>query len=323
MNHTGPRQNGLFAGLLASRSPSMLRIRGAIRAAAQTEFTVLLTGESGTGKELVARRIHRFSCRSEAPFVPVNCCALPSDLIESELFGHRKGAFTGAAGDRQGLFQAAHGGTLFLDEIGDMPLQAQVKLLRVLQQGTVRPVGGTTEIPVDARIVAATNQDVQRAIEQGRFRLDLFYRLNVLHLELPPVRERIEDLPALIACFQRRAAERLGLEALPRFSREVLALLSKHAWPGNLRELENVVEVASAVSSGPEIRVEHLPPYLREGGTALVPARTGIPSLRDMERQVVRDVLERVNHNKSKAARILGISRSRLYAILASAEPSA
>ncbi|MEC8651887.1 MAG: sigma-54 dependent transcriptional regulator [Planctomycetota bacterium] len=233
--------------------------------AARTDASVLLLGESGTGKELLAHHLHDTSGRSEKPFVPVDCAAIPAELFESELFGHKRGAFTGAAADKLGLFEVADGGTLFLDELGELPLEFQTKLLRAIQERSVRPVGANSQKRVDVRIVAATNRDLQREVREGRFRSDLFYRLDVVRIEVPPLRERSGDVDMLVAHFLSRFGDAVGMQAL---APDVAELLRAYAWPGNVRQLRNVVERACALGQGPELTLEDLPSELRDNGAA-------------------------------------------------------
>jgi two-component system, NtrC family, response regulator AtoC len=273
--------------------------------------TVLLTGESGTGKEAVARAIHRTSPRAEHAFVAINCGAIPENLLESELFGHEKGAFTGAERAREGLFTEADGGTLFLDEIGELPHSLQVKLLRALQERTIRPVGGSREHEVDVRVVAATARDLADDVATNRFREDLYYRVNVVHLNLPPLRTRREDIPLLAQHFLERHSERLAIPA-GELDREVMALLVRYTWPGNVRELENVLERALVLSGG-RIEVEHLPPHVRSSTS---PFR--LPSVGDdlsvkrrlpaLERELIARALERTDGNRTRAAELLELS---------------
>ena len=248
---------------LIGTSASMRAVHNLITRVASTRTNVLVLGESGTGKELVARAIHRQSERAEKAFVVINCGAIPENLLESELFGHKRGTFTGATQDRPGMFQAADGGTLFLDEIGEMPLQMQVKLLRALQERKVRAVGDAREVAVDVRVVAATNRDLAAEVNAGRFREDLYYRLNVIAIELPPLRERPEDIEALAHHFLRKFTREFGKPWLMDFDHEVLALLRTHRFSGNVRELENLVERAVALEDGPQVRLRSLPPALR------------------------------------------------------------
>jgi two-component system response regulator AtoC len=273
--------------------------------------TVLVTGESGTGKEAVARSVHRASPRREGPFVAVNCGAIPENLLESELFGHEKGAFTGADRARDGLFAEANGGTLFLDEIGELPLPLQVKLLRVLQERRVRRVGGGAEHPVDVRVLAATARDLGEEVQGGRFRDDLYYRVNVVQIHLPPLRARPEDVPLLADHFLRRHAARLGI-AYRELPAELVPVLAAYAWPGNVRELENVIERALVLSGG-EIREDHLPPHVRSGAhpfhlppdDADLSVKRRLPAL---ERELIARALARTQGNRTRAAELLDLS---------------
>ncbi len=257
---TAASSDGSDCGLLGT-STQMAEIRHLIAKLARNQAPVFIGGESGTGKELAARLIHALGPRAEAPFVPVNCGAIPGDLMESELFGHRKGSFTGAVGDKQGLFQAAHGGTLFLDEIADLPLPMQVKLLRAIQQKSVRPVGAEQEIPVDTRIISASHHDLKEAVDRGAFRQDLFYRINVIELDIPPLRERVDDIKVLAEHILARIAAQPGAKPR-RLSDAALRALHAHDFPGNVRELENILERATALSDAavldvPDLRLPH------------------------------------------------------------------
>jgi DNA-binding NtrC family response regulator len=294
-----------YGGLIA-RSPSMTRVFRLVHNLEHSDATVLLTGESGTGKEVVARAIHATSARRDKPFVAVNCGALPADLLESELFGHVRGAFTGAVRDRVGRFELAGRGTLFLDEIGDLPLPLQVKLLRVLQERTFERVGESTPRACEARIIAATNLDLRRAIAEGTFREDLYYRLRVLPIELPPLRARQEDIEPLARHLLARVGARTG-RAL-RFSPEAVRLLLGYAWPGNVRELENVLEYAVAVCKGQTLQPEDLPDEIRTAKAA-PPAE---PPLLE-ERAAILAALEAHRWRREPAARALGMSRSKLW----------
>jgi two-component system response regulator HydG len=267
----------------------------------------MILGESGTGKEIIARALHANGPRREGPFVAVNVAALPAELLESELFGHAKGAFTGATSDRHGLFEAASGGTLFLDEIADMPLVLQAKLLRAVQDGEVRRVGETSAFAVDVRIVCATHRDLDAHVDRGLFREDLYYRLRVLALTVPPLRERREDILPL-------AHHLLGRERRPGtgFSAAAQELLLAHDWPGNVRELGNVVKHGAALARGGEVTPEHLPDPLRDGARRRRPA-TDLRSLAEVEREHVFRVLELCGGNQVEAARVLGVSRSTLW----------
>jgi two-component system response regulator AtoC len=280
--------------------------------------TVLITGESGTGKELVARAIHRDSPRAGGPFVAVNCGAIPESLLESELFGHQRGAFTDAHRDRRGLFEEASGGTLFLDEIGEMPLAPQVKLLRVLQEQIVRPIGEVQDRKVDVRVVAATIRDLHKEVGEGRFREDLFYRLNVVHVVLPPLRERREDLVPLVEHFIRRANARLGI-GIESISADAMKLITEYAWPGNVRELENTVERAMVLSEGRLIESSSLPDRVRMRKD---PVRRILDlgelsikkTVRVVEEELIRRALQETRGNRTSAAKSLEISqRALLY----------
>jgi transcriptional regulator with PAS, ATPase and Fis domain len=281
---------------------------------APTESTVLIQGESGTGKEVIARFIHELSARSEGPFHAINCGALPESLLESELFGHVKGAFTGAVRDKQGLFAAARGGTMFLDEIGEMTTSSQVKLLRVLQEREAVPVGGVEAIPVDVRVVAATNKDLEEEIRRGAFRSDLFYRLNVIALHLPALRDRREDIPVLAEAFLVRIAEERSLPAL-RMSGEALDAIMAYDWPGNVRELENALEHAAILVRGEVLGPESLPERITaRKAEALVGERVHQnPTLDQIERAYIVWVLQNEGGNKTRAAQVLGIDPSTLY----------
>jgi len=265
---------------------------------------VLLLGESGTGKELVARAIHWHSARRDRPFVAVNCAAIPETLLESELFGHEKGAFTGADRKRRGLFTEAQGGTLLLDEIAEMPLPLQVKLLRALQDHVIRPVGGNEEIRLDLRLVSATNRDLATVVRQGKFREDLYYRLAVIPIRIPSLRERPEDIPLLAGHFLERVAAALG-KPLDSFGEDALKWLLQHRWPGNVRELENVVERAATLARGPLITLDDLHIEL----VSLESPEAGIrPTLAEVESQYIRRILQETKGDKRAAARILGVS---------------
>ncbi|HUF66184.1 MAG TPA: sigma-54 dependent transcriptional regulator [Gemmatimonadaceae bacterium] len=279
-----------------------------------TESIVLLQGESGTGKEIVARYVHEISNRASGPFVSINCGALPESLLESELFGHVRGSFTGAHRDKTGLFAAATGGTFFLDEVGEMSPATQVKLLRVLQQREVIPVGSTEAIPIDARLLAATNRDLEDEIRRGNFRSDLYYRLNVISLHLPPLRERKDDIPLLADLFLRNVAELRG-EELRTLGPSALAALRAYDWPGNVRELENALERAALLTSGTVIEVDVLPErVIQRRAEAIVAERAPAnPTLETIERAYVEWVLQQEGGNKTRAAEVLGIDPSTLY----------
>lgn len=307
-------------------SPPMKNLFKLMARAAPGASTILITGESGTGKELVARSIHEMSGRA-GQFVPVNCAAIPAELIESEMFGHTGQAFTGARQARAGLFESADGGTLFLDEIGELPLSMQAKLLRVLQEGTVRRVGDDREKKVNARIVTATNRNLEKEVADGRFREDLFWRLNVIHLHIPALRERALDIPLLVEHFLNKAAQKSGLPA-PDILPETLAVLTAYAWTGNARELENVIERAVALASGPNLTPDDLPERVRSGSqtsTLLTRAREHRMTLAELEREYIIETLRLTGGNKSRAAEMLGFDRRTLHRKLdeyRSADPS-
>jgi two-component system response regulator AtoC len=302
---------------LVGTSPAMLELYKQIALIAPTDTTVLVTGESGSGKELVARMLHQRSRRAAGPFVAVNCGGLAESLLESELFGHERGAFTGARVQRRGLFEAASGGTVFLDEVGDVPLKMQVQLLRVLQEGEVRRVGGEATIPVDVRVVSATNRDLAVEVAEQRLREDLFYRLNVVSLHVPPLRQRGEDLEALTRHLVARHAARLGVAA-PDVAPEAFARLRAHAWPGNVRELENALARAVAMSSRGVILPEDLPAVVSGQGRAVeTSVDAGWPTLDELERRYVDRVLERCGGNRTDAAALLGVDRRTLQRLLA------
>jgi DNA-binding NtrC family response regulator len=276
--------------------------------------TVLITGESGTGKELVARAIHDLSGRNGA-FVPVNCAAIPAELIESELFGHTGNAFTGARAARAGLFEAADKGTIFLDEIGDLPPAIQPKLLRVLQESAIRRVGADQERAVNVRVIAATNHDLEQEVGDGEFRGDLYWRLNVIPLRVPPLRERSFDIPLLVEHFITKAAQAAGKPALD-VSPEALAILTAYSWPGNVRELENAIERAVALARGARLTPEDLPERVRSEGAAsgfLARSQARHLTLRELEREYILQTLRSVGGNKSRAAELLGLDRKTLY----------
>ncbi len=295
---------------LVSKSPAMHKVFELAQVAAKSNSTILVLGESGSGKEVLARAIHFESPRSAGPFVAISCAALTETLLESELFGHEKGAFTGAVARRKGKFEAAHGGTLFLDEVGDVSPKLQLDLLRVLEERKFHRVGGSEPIEVDVRIVAATNRDLRKAVADGSFREDLFYRLNVIPIVLPPLRERREDVPLLVDLF----VERLGVEMgkkLDGVSAEAMAALTSHDWPGNVRELRNVLERGAVVATGSIIQLADL--GLARPATSAAAASQGPASLEDVERRHIADVLVHTGGNVSQAARILGIDRVTLY----------
>ncbi|MBL4845035.1 MAG: sigma-54-dependent Fis family transcriptional regulator [Planctomycetes bacterium] len=295
---------------VVGRSPGLLSVFSLVEKAAPTGASVLIYGETGTGKELVARAVHFGSRRAEGPFLSVNCAALPEGLLESELFGHEKGAFTGAVASSKGLFRAAEGGTLFLDEIGEMVPAVQAKLLRVLESREVRPVGGTASIRVDVRIVAATHCDLYAASQEGKFREDLFYRLAVIEVDVPPLRDRPEDISLLARHFLARLALERG-EPERRLSPEVLERLRAYAWPGNVRELMNCLERAVIVG-GETLAVEDLGPRVQDASVS-APASGATLTLLDREREHIREVLGQTGGDRKQAAQLLGIDLSTLY----------
>ena len=303
-------------GDLIGESAAMREIFALIKKVARGRSSVLITGESGTGKEVVARTLHYHGARADKPFVPINCTAIPEGLLESELFGHVRGAFTGAHASKRGLFEKADGGTLFLDEIADMGIGLQSKLLRVIQDREIRPVGGTQSTKIDVRIIAATNKDPQVEMEAGRFREDLYYRLNVIPIHIPPLRERREDVPALVDAFLRKHSEgqRRWLSAT------AVERLKDHPWKGNARELENMIERALVLSDSDEIGVEDLPFASGEGASGEDPAQALLRSaaerrltLREIEDDYIDQILQLTGGNKVQAAKTLGIDRKTLY----------
>lgn len=302
------------------RSPPMLRVFETIRKIAEYKTTVLITGESGTGKELVARALHTNSGRQNASFVAVNCGAIPANLLESELFGHRRGAFTDATRDKRGLFEEANHGTLFLDEIGELPIELQVKLLRALQEEQIRRVGDTHDIQLDVRVIAATVRDLAQDVEEGRFREDLFYRLNVFQIHMPPLRERQGDIPDLVDHFLQRVNGRLG-RRIEKVEPDALKSLLGHPFPGNVRELENTIEHAAVLSDGATIRLDDLPDKVRAAAPAseqlLLDGDLSIKrAIRRIEGELIRRALEKTGGNRTNAAKLLEIShRALLYKI--------
>jgi two-component system, NtrC family, response regulator AtoC len=304
-----PPGSDRIEGIVGS-SAAMREVAEQVARAAPTESTVLLTGDSGTGKELVARAIHAASDRREGGFIAMSCAAVPQEILEAELFGHVKGAFTGAGEGRVGLFQQANGGTLFLDEIGDMPIELQPKLLRALQERSARPIGGAKEVAFDARIVTATNKNLGHAVEKGEFRRELLFRINVLHIHLPPLRERGWDVIELARYFLELASE--GGPACTLTAEAERLLLAYH-WPGNVRELENCINAAVALASGGRVGLEELPTGIRSRRPAHGPILVDPVSLQDVERRHIEVVLRAVGWNKAKAARKLGIDRATLY----------
>ncbi len=301
-----------FQGIL-SRSPAMRDVFQIISNAAETEATVLVRGESGAGKELVAKAIHDLSARHNSPFLAINCAALSSNLLESELFGHVRGAFTGAIKDHSGLFQRAHGGTLFLDEVAELPLELQAKLLRVIQERNYIPVGGDRSIEVDVRLVAATHRSLREEVKSGRFREDLMYRLRVVPIFIPPLRERREDISLLIWHFinQHNAA---NFRKIEKIEPEAMRVLLDYAWPGNIRELHNVVEYAFAVGRGTTLRLSELPPEFREPMPVTNKRiKQSAPLSREQKMAAIRQALEQSNGMVTPAAEILGVSRATFW----------
>jgi DNA-binding NtrC family response regulator len=300
------------SGELIGRTSGMIAVYNQIARAADSVVPVLIVGESGTGKELVARALHRNSQRAGRPFVAINCGALTETLLESELFGHTRGAFTGAVADTKGIFEQAQGGTVFLDEIGETSSALQVKLLRVLEEGEVRPVGGSRPIKVDNRVVAATNRDLERAVAEQQFRPDLYYRLSVIVIRLPALRERRDDIPLLIAAFLKAACKRIGRET--ELSSGAVDLLLAYDWPGNVRQLENTVERIVLFSRGSVVGPDDIPAVLqnvrRDTPAGLF---EDLPSLEELERRYLEHVLHAVGRNRTRAADVLGIDRRTLY----------
>ncbi len=309
---------GSVWGNIIGRSKAMERVFSLMKRVSDTPTTVLITGESGTGKELIARGLHNASSRKDKPFVSINCGAIPADLLESELFGHEKGAFTGAVSLKQGKFEFADQGTLFLDEVGEMPLALQVKLLRVLQEHELQRVGGNKDIRIDVRIVTATNKDLREEVDAKRFREDLYFRLHVVSLAVPPLRERREDIPLLVAHFVDKFSRKLG-RAVTEVHPEVMASLYGYYWPGNVRELENVVERAVVMCRGYALTLDDLPPELRESPEIedsldkLISREKGLAdTLEAIEERMIRQALKRASNVQAQAAKALGLSRSNL-----------
>ena len=307
---------------LVGQSPVMRKLFSVIERVAPTEASVLITGATGTGKELAARAIHDLSPRADAAFVDINCSAIPETLIEAELFGHQRGTFTGAHENRSGLFEKASGGTLFLDEVDALNLSAQAKLLRVLQERTVRRIGARANIAIDVRIISATNCDLAQAVAAGRFRPDLYYRLRVLPLHLPELCTRTGDVSLLVEYFLRVKSERQGRSTVPHFSSEAMRTLSEYPWPGNVRELENAIEYALALGSGEELGIEDLPLELSESRSLsssddfrelLQAYMTDSVPLAEIEKRYILSVLQQFGGNQVRAAAALGIDRSKLY----------
>ncbi len=302
---------------IIGNSVVMQVVKGMAAKAAKTDSNVLINGESGTGKELFAHAIHNDSKRFDGPFIKINCAAIPKDLLESELFGYEEGAFTGAKKQGKiGKFELANGGTIFLDEIGDMPLDMQVKILRVLQEKEVERIGGNKTIPIDCRIIAATNRDLETRIKEGEFREDLYYRLNVINVEVPPLRSRKEDIEILTLKLMEKLSNSLG-KYVSNITVDALDCLKAYNWPGNIRELENVVERAINMTEGETIEIQHLPPFIiahKPNETTEVTILTSLRhAVEEVEKATILKCLNAVNYNKLKAAKILGISRTSLY----------
>lgn len=292
--------------IIIGESPSIKKIKELIKQVAPTDAAVLIQGESGTGKELVARAIHSLSKRARGPFVPVNCAAIPESLMESELFGYEKGAFTGASSPRPGKIEMAEGGTLFLDEIGDMPYPLQAKLLRTLESGEIQRLGSNKIKHVDFRLISATNRELELLVREGKFREDLFYRIDVVRIEIPPLRERREDIPRLVEHFIKEFSEKHH-KTVKAVSPEVMRVFLEYRWPGNVRELRNVVEQMIVTAQGPELTLELLPQRLKkreEGDKIVLPV--GI-SMREAEREIIKRTLEHFNGNRTRTAKALGI----------------
>ncbi len=315
-------------GRLYGKAPVMQALYQLIDQFAPTNSTVMITGESGTGKEVLARTLHARSSRANGPFVAVNCAAIVREIFESELFGHARGSFTGATSDKAGYFRDASGGTLFLDEVTEMPTSAQVKLLRVLQEREVVPVGTTQPIPIDVRVIAASNQDLDEALRTGALRQDLYFRLNVIRLELPPLRDRVEDVPLLAMAFVKQAATRLGRSQVVSLAPEAVDALCAHRWPGNVRELQNVIEYAVALTTGSEVKRESLPSAVLgaravTGGPSFeIPCAPGrapdadeepFATLEQVERMHIERALRRTGGHRKRAAELLGIDPKTLY----------
>jgi transcriptional regulator with GAF, ATPase, and Fis domain len=305
---------------IIGQNPKMKEIAEMIARVAPTPTTVLIRGESGTGKELVARAIHRYSKLRDKPLVTVNCTALTPTLMESELFGHKRGAFTGAVADKVGLFEKADGATIFLDEVGDMPLEMQGKLLRVLQAGETKPVGDVITRKVRVRVIAATNRDLEGALQAGQFRDDLFYRFNAFTIALPPLREHVEDIPVLAYHFLRKAEAKVN-KKVDRFSPEALDLLNRYHWPGNLRELENIIERAVVLAEGRQVGVTHLPLHLQETPSGAISGDEGLLEARermvsDFERQALVRFLCETRGNVSRASRLARITRRNFHRLM-------
>ncbi len=298
---------------LVGKSKAMSEIMKTIRQIAPSDINVLILGESGTGKELVARAIHQLSPRSEKKFIAFNCGSFTEELMANELFGHEKDAFTGATKAKAGLIKIAHGGTIFLDEIGDMPTTMQVKLLRVIQEKEVLPVGGENPVPVDVRFIAATHRDLKEDVEKGHFRQDLYYRLNVIAIKPPPLTERGSDIPLLAHHFLSKKSRNMG-KNIQAIDRDAMVLLRQYSWPGNVRELENVIERAVALANGPEILIDNLPEYISNLSVETYRrTSSAIPTFEEQEKNYILWVLNKCDWNKTKASKIMGIDRVSLW----------
>ena len=317
----GLNPNSVKEKTIVGRSPAMVQLMETVQQVADSSASVLLYGESGTGKELIAKAIHEHSPRMDKPIVTVNCAALPESILEAELFGYEKGAFTGATEKKKGRLDRADGGTLFLDEIGELPASVQVKLLRVLQEGEFDRVGGAEPIKVDFRLVAATNRNLQQMVQEGQFREDLFYRLNVIALDLPPMRERPEDIPLLVSYFVQKYSQKNN-RSIERVSEEAMEIFLRYSWPGNVREIENIIERAVVLAKSAEIQVSDLPSPLlnfsdqrpssirRDGDSVLIPIGT---RLADAELALIKETLVKTGGDKSMAAQLLGIAARTIY----------
>ena len=313
--HPGQNSGSQYPGLqnIIGKSPKMVRLMDLIRRVSNVTANILIQGESGTGKEIVARTIHSLGNRRSASFLPINCAAIPEQLLESELFGHVRGSFTGATTEKKGLFVEADGGSLFLDEIGDLTPVLQTKLLRVLQDQQIRPVGGVHFTKVDVHILAATHRDLRSMIMEDKFREDLFYRLNVVPIQVPPLRERVEDIPVLVEYFIKKFAAKNGVR-VERITPEALAHLIAYGWPGNVRELENVIERAVVLSQSAILGVDDIMGGLVEKAREnFSQMHADMPTLDQLEERYIKSVLARVGDRKEEAARILGINRRTLY----------
>jgi DNA-binding NtrC family response regulator len=325
-------------GSIVGKSPPMRELAQQVQRVLESDVAVCVFGESGTGKELVARAVHNGSARRRGPFVAINCAGIPESLQESELFGHERGAFTGATQQRRGCFEQANGGTLLLDELGEMSLQTQASLLRTLQEKTIRRVGGSSEIPIDVRIVCATHRDLRAEVEAGRFREDLYFRLVVYPIHLPPLRGRVEDIPILVGHFLRALSKDVGRD-VNSISAEALEALGRHQWPGNVRELQNVVHRSLLACRGDEITLADLPPDIRElalpailptvhqlngsnGHRFQEPSEEDIVPLRELERRAIQRALRATHGSVGRAAKLLGIGRATLYRRIATLDLS-